>query len=57
MLSIEGDNTNMRSGPGTEYGVLDTLPQGTEAEVLEVDPATRTLVDEKIGSMLPARWR
>jgi len=26
-------------------------------EVLEVDPATRQLVDAKIGDLLPAMWR
>ena len=27
----------MRSGPGTNFDVLDTLPGGTEAEVMEVN--------------------
>jgi len=35
--SVAGSRVNMRSGPGTDYGVLATLPRGTEAEVLEVD--------------------
>lgn len=35
--SVAGDRVNMRSGPSTDYRVLDTLPRGTEAEILEVD--------------------
>lgn len=27
----------MRSGPGTNYGVLDTLTRGTQTEVIEVN--------------------
>lgn len=34
---VSGTRVNMRSGPGTDYAVLDTLPGGTEAEVIEVD--------------------
>ncbi|SDE58679.1 SH3 domain-containing protein [Limimaricola pyoseonensis] len=32
---IAGDWVNMRQGPGTSHSVLDTLPRGTEAKVLE----------------------
>ena len=35
--AVAGSRVNMRSGPGTDYGVLSTLSRGTEAEVLEVD--------------------
>ena len=35
--SVSGDWVNMRSGPSTNYDVLDTLPRGTQAEVMEVD--------------------
>ncbi len=35
--AVAGDWVNMRSGPSTDFRVLDTLPRGTEAEVLEVD--------------------
>jgi len=28
---------NMRAGPDTSYDVLDTLPQGTQTEVVESD--------------------
>ena len=35
--TVAGSRVNMRSGPGTNYAVLDTLDGGTEAEVLEVD--------------------
>lgn len=37
MRSVAAERVNMRSGPGTGYRVLDTLPRGTEAEVLEVN--------------------
>lgn len=37
LRAVAGSRVNMRSGPGTDYGVLDTLPRGTETEVLEVD--------------------
>lgn len=34
---VAGSRVNMRSGPGTDYGVLATLSRGEQAEVLEVD--------------------
>ena len=34
---VAGSRVNMRAGPGTDYTVLDTLPGGTQAEVIEVD--------------------
>ena len=37
LRQVSGSWVNMRSGPGTGFDVLDTLPQGTEAEVIEVD--------------------
>ncbi len=37
LREVAGNRVNMRSGPGTNYGVLDTLTRGTETEVLEVD--------------------
>ena len=37
LRQVAGDWVNMRSGPGTDYGVVETLPQGTQAEVMEVD--------------------
>jgi uncharacterized protein YgiM (DUF1202 family) len=30
---------NVREGPGTDYAVMDKLPQGTQTEVLETDAA------------------
>lgn len=33
---VAGSWVNMRSGPSTSFGVLETLPEGTEAEVLEL---------------------
>jgi uncharacterized protein YgiM (DUF1202 family) len=34
--SVSGDRVNMRVGPGTTYGVVSTLPKGTEAEILDI---------------------
>ncbi len=34
---VAGSRVNMRTGPGTDFGVIDTLPGGTEAEVLSVN--------------------
>lgn len=35
LRQISGDWVNMRQGPGTGHAVLDTLPRGTEARVIE----------------------
>ncbi|MGR3486169.1 MAG: SH3 domain-containing protein [Paracoccaceae bacterium] len=37
MRSVAGSRVNMRDGPGTDFGVLDTLVQGTDVEVIEVN--------------------
>lgn len=37
LRQVAGKRVNVRSGPGTNYGVLDTLTRGTEAEVLAVN--------------------
>lgn len=37
MRQVSGRRVNMRSGPGTNYGVLDTLTRGTQTEVIEVN--------------------
>ncbi len=34
---VAGSRVNMRTGPGTNFGVIETLPGGTEAEILSVD--------------------
>ncbi len=34
---VSGDWVNMRDGPSTQYQVLETLPRGTEAEVIDVN--------------------
>jgi len=36
LRAVAGARVNMRAGPGTSYGVIDTLSQGTPVEVLEV---------------------
>ncbi|WPY93879.1 SH3 domain-containing protein [Limimaricola variabilis] len=35
LLQVSGDRVNMRQGPGTSHGVVDTLPRGTEARLIE----------------------
>lgn len=35
--SVKGDLVNMRSGPGTDYNVVDQLPRATKVEVLGSD--------------------
>lgn len=35
--AVAGSRVNMRSGPSTDFRVLNTLPRGTEAEVIEVN--------------------
>lgn len=37
LRAVAGDWVNMRSGPSTSFDVLETLPRGTEAEVVEVN--------------------
>lgn len=37
LRQVSGRRVNMRSGPGTNYGVLDTLTRGTQTEVIEVN--------------------
>lgn len=37
LRAVAGSRVNMREGPGTGFGVIDTLPGGTEAEVIEVN--------------------
>lgn len=36
LRAVSGNRVNMRTGPGTNYGVLDKLVRGTQAEVIEV---------------------
>ena len=37
LREVAGKRVNMRSGPGTNFDVLDTLNRGTQAEVIEVN--------------------
>jgi hypothetical protein len=50
---ITGSSVNMRSGPGTRYGVLNRVTRGTEVEVLESYQQgwlrLRVLEDQRIG--------
>jgi hypothetical protein len=36
LRAVSGSRVNMRTDPGTNYGVLDKLVRGTQAEVIEV---------------------
>lgn len=37
LRQVSGARVNMRSGPGTDYRVLDTLTRGTSAEIIEMN--------------------
>ena len=39
LREVIAELVNVREGPGTDYAVMDKLPQGTQAEVLETDAA------------------
>lgn len=39
LREVAGSRVNMRTGPGTDYGVVTTLDSGTRAEVIETDPS------------------
>ncbi len=53
LRAITGNRVNMRRGPGTDYGVVAKLSEGTEVEVLQ-DPGNgwlelRVTSDDTIG--------
>ncbi|MEJ6399314.1 SH3 domain-containing protein [Yoonia sp. 208BN28-4] len=37
LRAVAGSRVNMREGPGTNFGVIDTIDGGTQAEVIEVN--------------------
>ena len=39
LREVAGRAVNMREGPSTSYNVIDTLPQGTQTEVIDSDGA------------------
>ena len=55
MREVAGSRVNMRVGPGTSYGVLTSLPQGTSVEVIDSDGSgwvkLRAVEDDIIGWM------
>ena len=54
---IVGDWVNLRSGPGTNFDVIDTYPGGTRAEVLQIttdDWAEIRLPDENVTGWMAA---
>ncbi len=38
LREVAGSRVNMRTGPGTDFGVVTTLDEGTLTEVLQSDP-------------------
>lgn len=52
---VSASRVNMRNGPGTEYSVLVSLPQGTEVEVIDADGTgwvkLRIVNDSRVGWM------
>jgi len=52
---VSGKRVNMRSGPGTNYDVLDTLVRGTQTEVIEISTdgwaRVRVIESNQIGWM------
>lgn len=60
--TVAASRVNMRSGPSTDYRVLDTLTQGTDVEILEIDdlgaePWARLLVlDTGIEGWMATRF-
>lgn len=54
LRQVAGSWVNMRDGPGTAYNVVTTVPEGTEAEVLEIANGwarIRLLETDQIGWM------
>ena len=55
LREVAGEWVNMRSGPSTNYAVLDTLPLGTQAEVIELSQngwaRIRIIETDQIGWM------
>lgn len=51
LRQVAGNRVNMRSGPGTSYGVLDTLDGGTDVEVFEVEGGWARLRNIETGQV------
>ncbi|MFT5065081.1 MAG: hypothetical protein ACI9TA_000690 [Reinekea sp.] len=55
LREVAGKRVNMRSGPGTDYGVLDTLARGMQTEVIEVNAdgwaRVRVITTDQVGWM------
>ncbi len=55
LREVAGSRVNIRSGPGTGFDVLTSLPQGTAVEVIDSDGAgwvkLRTVEEELVGWM------
>ena len=46
---------NVRRGPGTEYEIVTTVPQGTRAEIIGIDPQEEWLLVE-LSSLAEPAW-
>ncbi|WP_319549434.1 hypothetical protein [Desulfogranum marinum] len=58
LMSHAGGQTGQRFHVGLEPPVVfDCRMKPWYTDVLEVDPATKALVDEKISSIIPLRYR
>jgi hypothetical protein len=55
LRTVAGNRVNMRSGPGTDYGVVTTLTRGELAEVLETNDngwmRLRVIATDQVGWM------
>ena len=54
--TITGNGVNMRSGPGTNYQIIDTIPKGTVAEVLSRQDGWVKIYSARIGGWVSADY-
>lgn len=54
--TITGNGVNMRSGPGTSYQIIDTIPKGTVAEVLSQQDGWVKIYSARISGWVSADY-
>ena len=54
--TITGNGVNMRSGPGTNYQIIDTIPKGTVAEVLDQQDGWVKIYSARISGWVSASY-
>ncbi len=54
--TITGNGVNMRSGPGTNYQIIDTIPKGTVAEVLSQQDGWVKIYSARISGWVSASY-